>query len=434
MKQNHSTQIAVIGSGISGLTAAYHLAQNGFAVSLFEANAYFGGHTRTIDIAVDNTHFAIDTGFLVFNHKTYPLLCKLFAELEILTNPAEMSFSASVGEHDKLEWSGHNLFTVFADYKQLLNKSLWLMLKDVLVFNRQIRALIQKNHLTNDLTLEQFLTANHYSQSFCDYYLMPMIGSIWSCSPNEMRHFPLKSIAHFLDNHGLLQIFNRPQWYSVQSGARQYVEKMLAKIPHHYNNTRVHKIMREHDGTQQKIRIFFANHNQVFDHVILACHANQSVELLGEYIQPIEKQYLAPIRYQKNLALTHTDASVLPKRKAHWAAWNYQVSNKFDEKKVCLHYLINKLQILPVNSPVIVSLNPSDSIEPQKILDRFEFDHPIFDQHLLTAQNNLASLQGLNNTWYCGAWCGYGFHEDGTRSGEQVADSIKMRFNQLNNA
>ncbi len=418
-----SKKIAIVGSGISGLASAYRLAQAGNAVTLYEANDYFGGHTHTVDVTLEGVSHGVDTGFLVFNHKTYPNLVKLFAELDVETVATDMSFSVKfpLGHRD-LEWSGSNLNTVFAQRRNLFNPRFLRMLRDILRFNKETTALVTRPQQMPELSLGEYLDLHDYSTEFREWYLLPMAGCIWSCPTAQMLAFPLSTFVHFCHNHGLLQVSDRPQWHTVKGGARHYVDKLLLGIPDKRLGDPVHAVNRiQVDGTLQ-IRIDSASGGELFDHVVLAGHSDQSLNLLKD-ITPIERELLSAVSYQPNCAVLHTDTSCLPRNQATWSAWNYQ-SQSGSEPRVCVHYLINKLQPLPFKSPVIVSLNPVDEPDPSKVIAAFEYAHPVFDKAAIRSQQSLHEIQGRQNTWFAGAWTGYGFHEDGLKSGLAVAYEI----------
>lgn len=417
-------KIAVVGSGIAGLSCAHRLAQDGHEVALFESNNYFGGHTHTVDVTLDGTTCGVDTGFLVFNHRTYPHLVRLFDELKVATTDTEMSFSVKtpVGSCGRsLEWSGSNLDTVFTQRGNLLRPGFLRMLRDILRFNRQTTLLARTGQLdASPLSLGEFLDRHRYGAQFRDWYLLPMAGCIWSCPPRQMLEFPVSTFVRFCDNHGLLQVSDRPQWRTVIGGARHYVDKLLAGIPRKHLNTPVASIAR---GPGGDVRIATRHGVETFDHVVLASHSDQSLRLLQD-ASAAERELLGAVQYQANRAVLHTDISCLPDRHKAWAAWNYQSTGAGDETRVCVHYLLNYLQPLPFTTPVIVSLNPIDEPHPSTVLDSFDYAHPVFDAAAIAAQRRLPEIQGRRNTWFAGAWTGYGFHEDGLKSGLAVAQAI----------
>lgn len=420
-------KIAVVGSGISGLYSAWQLSQSGHEVALFEANDYFGGHTHTVDVQIEGISHGVDTGFLVFNERTYPNLIALFDHLNVQTTGSDMSFSVkllpdSTKQARSLEWAGANLSTVFVQKRNLFNLRFWRMLRDILRFNRQTTALASQHQGLPAISLGDFLTAYRYSQEFRDWYLLPMAGCIWSCPTEQMLAFPLASFVTFCHNHGLLQIADRPKWFTVTGGAKNYVEKMLAGIQHKHLNSPVLSVKREDFSLHQQVRLQVQGSTHLFDHVVLATHSDQTLAMLSD-VREEEKNILSAITYQPNQAILHTDTRCLPADKAAWSAWNYE-SLSGAEPRVCVHYLLNKLQPLPFTSPVIVSLNPLHEPDPEKIIGRYDYAHPVFDAAAIAAQQSLQKIQGKYNTWFAGAWTGYGFHEDGLKSGINVSRAI----------
>ena len=421
-------RIAVIGSGISGLSAAYHL-RNQADVTLFEAGSYFGGHTHTVDVTLPSprgmvTH-GVDTGFLVFNERTYPGLIGLFAELQVQTSTSDMSFSVQTPRASgqrAMEWSGSNLNTVFAQRSNLFSPTFLGMLRDVLRFNTLANALADRgqDHALMQ-PLGEFLDTHKFGSAFRHWYLLPMLGCIWSCPTDQMLQFPVATMVRFCHNHGLIQVVNRPQWFTVTGGAKHYVQKLLQHIPHTHLQTPVERIERNDVG----VRVFTAGGAEDFDGVVLACHADQALSLLAQPT-PQEQALLGAIRYHPNKAVLHTDTSVLPKKKLAWAAWNYERATDLglESSRVCLHYWINRLQPLPFSQDVVVSLNPVRAIDPSKVLGEYDYAHPVFDLGAIKAQSQLPRLQGQQNTWYAGAWMGYGFHEDGFKAGRDAASGI----------
>jgi predicted NAD/FAD-binding protein len=429
-------RVAIVGSGISGLAVAHTL--SGLAeVTLFEAGDYFGGHTHTVDITLPTaqgpvTH-GVDTGFLVFNERTYPNLINLFAELGVATAKSDMSFSVKVPGAFKggdghaglaLEWSGSSLSSVFAQRSNLVRWRFLRMLRDIMRFNRITTALASANaEAAMAQPLGDFLLTQKFSAEFRDWYFLPMMGCIWSCPTDQMLQFPVATMIRFCYNHGLIQVANRPQWWTVTGGARNYVDKIIAAIPDKRLNTPVRLVERDAEG----VRIVTDGRAERFDKVVLAAHSDQSLALLQNPTAG-EQQVLGAIRYQPNRAVLHLDASVLPTRKLAWAAWNYERAQHTDREsaRVCLHYLLNMLQPLPFAQPVVVSLNPVREIARNLIMGEFDYAHPVFDLAAIRAQGELVHLQGQHNTYFCGAWTGYGFHEDGLKSGLQVARQLLL--------
>ena len=423
-------KIAVVGSGISGLSAAWQLARTGHDVSLYEGGDYFGGHTNTVDITVEGKTFGVDTGFLVFNHRTYPNLVRLFDDIKVNTSASDMSFSCKLPLSDQpgarmLEWAGANLNTVFAQRRNLFNPRFLRMIKDILRFNRETTQMAQSGDAMDDMPLGDFLVQHQYSTEFRDWYLLPMAGCIWSCPTEQMLAFPLATFVRFCHNHGLIQVSDRPQWHTVTGGARHYVVQLLKAITSKYLKTPVTSVSRVDLGALRQVKVDSALGSLMYDQVVLACHSDQSLALLSDASDD-EKKILSAVGYQPNQAVLHTDASCLPERKAAWSAWNYE-SGGTEAPRVCVHYLINMLQPLPCKTPVIVSLNPLSEPNPASVMGRFDYAHPVFDSAAIAAQQALPRIQGQRNTWFAGAWTGYGFHEDGLKSGLSVASAIEQQ-------
>ncbi|MGZ8320671.1 MAG: NAD(P)/FAD-dependent oxidoreductase [Telluria sp.] len=420
-------KIAVIGAGISGLSSAYRLVQAGADVTLYEAGTYFGGHSNTVDVSVDGVRFGVDTGFLVFNERTYPNLISLFAELDVDSVDSDMSFSVKLPLAGRmLEWAGSNLDTVFAQRANLLNPRFLRMVRDILRFNKEATALAAGRKPMPPQSLGHFLDERRYSAEFRNWYLLPMAACIWSCPAAQMLAFPAATFIRFCHNHGLLQVNDRPQWRTVRGGSRVYVEKLLAAIPSRRLGMPVHSVTRAAHGGARSVRVDSAAGAEHFDQVVLACHSDQALALLAD-ARADERDVLGAIGYQPNRALLHTDASCLPRNRRAWSAWTYQ-STASATPQVCVHYLINKLQPLPCATPVIVSLNPIDEPDPRLVHGQFDYAHPVFDAAAVAAQGRLPALQGVQGTWFAGAWTGYGFHEDGLKSGLAVAAALAARM------
>lgn len=423
-------KVAVIGSGISGLAAAHKLRDHA-QVSLFESGDYFGGHTHTVDVHLPGpggkpVTYGVDTGFLVFNERTYPGLIALFEELRVPTVRSDMSFSVQVPGagllgSEPLEWSGANLATVFAQRTNLLRPRFWGMLREVLRFNALCTALAESGEeVALSQPLSEFLTRHGFSNAFRDWYFLPMLGCIWSCPTDQMLRFPVATMIRFCHNHGLIQVNDRPQWYTVAGGARQYVQKLIKGLDARLNSP-VERIVRDAAGAQ----VHAGGRSERFDAVVLAVHSDQALGLLAQPSAQ-ESRVLGAIRYQPNRAVLHTDTSVMPHRRTAWAAWNYEraASTERESARVCLHYWLNQLQPLPFSQAVMVSLNPVRPVDPNHVIAEFDYDHPVFDLAAISAQKQVAQLQGAQHTWYCGAWTGYGFHEDGLQSGYRAAELL----------
>jgi predicted NAD/FAD-binding protein len=417
-------RIAIIGAGISGLAAARQLARGAHRVTLYEAGSHFGGHAHTVDVTLGGVSHGVDTGFLVYNERTYPRLVRLFAELGVEVAKSDMSFSVQVPGRN-IEWGGRNLASVFAQPGNLLRPAFWRMLSDLSRFNSLATQLAQEDGLDRlDQPIGAFLDEHRFSDEFRTWYLLPMIACIWSCPTAQMLEFPVATLIRFCHNHGLLQVTNRPQWWTVRGGSREYVRRIVAALPDARLGTPVRRVTRLDAG----VLVATDDATALYDEVVLACHSDQALRLLGDNITAPEAQLLGAIRYQSNRAVLHTDTSLLPARRAAWAAWNYESGNgasaSTGSDRVCLHYLLNQLQPLPWQQPVIVSLNPVREPDAAQVVRAFDYAHPVFDRQAIEAQRRLPSIQGLRRTWFCGAWTGYGFHEDGLASGLAVADAI----------
>ncbi|MEY4662860.1 MAG: hypothetical protein RLZZ239_1333 [Pseudomonadota bacterium] len=427
---NRRMKLAIVGSGISGLAVA-HAMKHQADITVFEAGDYFGGHTHTVDVTLPTpqgmvTH-GVDTGFLVFNERTYPNLIKLFTELDVETAPSDMSFSVKVPgalRGRTLEWSGTDLNSVFAQRSNLVNPKFWRMLLDVLRFNALCTRIANEQRETElQQPLADFLRSHNFSEPFRDWYFLPMLGCIWSCPTDQMLQFPVATMIRFCHNHGLIQVTDRPQWFSVVGGARNYVEKILAGVHDKRLNTPVRLIERDAMG----VRIVTDGHAERFDQVVIATHTDQALRLLREPSAE-ERSLLGAIRYQDNHAVLHTDARVLPSNSKTWAAWNYEraANSERESARVCLHYLLNRLQRIPFQQPVVVSLNPVQAIDPATIVGEYAYAHPVFDLAAIEAQKRLPLIQGQQRTWFAGAWTGYGFHEDGLKSGLNVGRALQQ--------
>lgn len=407
-------KIAVVGSGIAGLSAAWLLSRE-HQVTVFEAASYAGGHSNTVDIVVDGISHPVDTGFLVHNDRTYPNLVALFRLLQIETPASDMSFSVKL-PHVNLEWAGASLRTLFVQKRNLLRPGFWRMVRDILDFNQRARDLLTDIGDSN-LSLGDLLTRERYSREFRDWYLLPMGAAIWSSPMDDMADFPAATFIQFCLNHGLLQISDRPQWKSIRGGSREYVRKLCAAIGDVRLDTPVQAVRR----TGQGVEVSSAAGSEYFDRVILATHSDQALALLQDAL-PAEREVLAAIRYQPNVAYLHTDSDLMPAHRAAWSAWNYYAGSEQDGRfPVAVSYWLNRLQPLPFTTPVMVTLNPPQPPRPQHTLRVIHYAHPLLDGKAYRAQQALAGIQNLDRVCFCGAWAGYGFHEDGLKAGMAVA-------------
>ena len=436
-------KVAIVGSGVSGLSVAYFL-RDKVEVTLYEKQDYFGGHANTVDVALESTKniietYGVDTGFLVFNERTYPGLIQMFEEMNVKTFPSDMSFSVQAKVDwlsRKLEWSGSNLNSVFAQRKNIFSFKFWLLLKEIIRFNELTTNYVQNVSSSNldqnySLNLKEYLKNNKFGKIFQEGYLLPMLGCIWSCEPETMLEFPAISLARFCHNHGLLQVQNRPQWFTVEGGSKNYVKKITDQIVDKRLNCEVVKIERFQKDGNEKVRVYTETRFEEFDAVVLATHAPQAIRVLGDpSIKELE--ILECIKTKQNEAILHTDQSIMPSKKIAWAAWNFEnlhVSDQTRDTGVCLHYWINKLQPLPFKENLFVTLNQRRHIDESKILKRIQYAHPVLDEKAVRAQAKMAEINGHKKTWFAGAWMGYGFHEDGLQAGKLAANKIIKDLN-----
>ncbi|NPT36075.1 NAD(P)/FAD-dependent oxidoreductase [Paraburkholderia xenovorans] len=408
------SRVAVIGAGISGLASAYLLARN-HRVTLFESAGYLGGHTNTVDVTLDGHRHPVDTGFLVFNERTYPNLIALFAELGVRSHPSDMTFSVSL-DAGRLEWAGTSLNTVFAQRRNLFSPTFIGMLRDIVRFNGSAQRNLELAIQTR-ASMGELLTEGGYGGAFQRQYLLPMAAAIWSSATADILAFPATTFLRFCLNHALLQVNHRPQWRTVAGGGREYVRQMAGTLDDVRIGTAVRGVRRGADG----VDVYTDGGTERFDALVLATHAPTTLRLLEDADQD-ERGVLAAVRYQPNVAVLHTDTNLLPRRQRVWSAWNYLGSRGVDgTHPVCVSYLVNQLQPLPFSTPLVVTLNPVTQPAPGTELRRFVYDHPLFDLAAIDAQHRLPSLQGKRRTWFAGAWTGYGFHEDGLKSALRVA-------------
>lgn len=407
-------RIAVVGAGIAGLASAYLLSKQ-HSVTLFEAGSYAGGHTNTVDVTLDGHTHPVDTGFLVFNDRTYPNLIAFFAELGVTAHPSEMTFSVSLDE-GRLEWAGTSLNTVFAQRSNLFSPTFIGMLRDIVRFNGSAERNLDVA-LRTGASMGDLLMAGGYGGAFQQHYLLPMAAAIWSSATADILRFPATTFLRFCLNHALLQINRRPQWKTVLGGGREYVRQIVRGLDDVRIDTPVRAVRRDAHG----VDVLTDSGPQRFDGVVLATHAPDTLKLLDDP-DFAEGDVLRAARYQPNVAVLHTDTKLLPRRRRVWSAWNYLGGRRLDgTRPVCVSYLVNQLQPLPFDTPLVVTLNPVVEPAPGTELRRFVYDHPLFDLAAIDAQRRLPAVQGRRRTWFAGAWTGYGFHEDGLKSALRVA-------------
>jgi len=410
-------KIAIIGTGISGLVSAW-LLQREHDVHLFEANHYIGGHTNTIKVAEQDRTVNVDTGFIVFNEHNYPNLCRLFDVLGVESRDSNMSFSVHC-ERTGLEYNGTGFSGLFCQRQNLLNPRFWGMLKDIMRFHQQAPGLLQ-NGLDDTTTVDQFVREHGYGKQFVDYYLVPLGASLWSAPARRFRTFPMRFVLEFLDNHCMLQVKDRPKWKTVSGGSSQYVDKLTRGFQDRIRlNTPVKAIRRLRQAIEVTVQDGSA---ETFDEVIVATHADQALRLVGD-MQAEERALLCQFPYQDNEVILHTDTAVLPDRQSAWASWNYRIPN-IEKDHVSVTYNMNMLQGLQSDKTYCVSLNQSQGIDPGKIIKRIPYHHPLFQPGRQSAQARHAELIRRDAISYCGAYWGYGFHEDGVRSALAVCSAF----------
>lgn len=415
-------RIAVVGSGISGLVSAYLLQQK-HQVTLLEKNDRLGGHTRTLIVAADGRDIPVDTGFIVFNRETYPTLWSLFEHLDVPKKISDMSFGVSL-DNGRIEYGTVPLKALFAQKHRLFSQKHWRMLSDIRRFNCEALDLLKSD---GKPSLGEFLEANGYSEPFIHRFILPMAASIWSSAPSEIMAFPAKHLIHFFDNHGLLDPQHRKQWFTVDGGSQEYINRLVADFKGEIETgVRIERVERSPEG------VLIRHENgtaERFEAVVLACHSDQSLSLLGSSASTREKKVLGDLRYQANEVILHSDESLLPRNKRCWQSWNYiSESDIYGEPRVCLSYWMNRLQSIQSNEPLIVSLNPERRPQASLIHDIWHTEHPIFDQAAIDAQRQVADIQGKDRIWFAGAWQSFGFHEDGAASGLRVARALGCRL------
>lgn len=418
-KQKMNKKVAVIGSGISGLTCA-NLLKSKFDVHLFESSDRLGGHTYTVKIPEAERNINIDCGFIVFNMKNYPNFVKLLPKNYLEFEKSEMSFSYYSPKRN-FYYNGHNLQSIFSDKRNFTNPSFYKMLVDIILFNNKAKFLLKNTEILN-ISLKEYLTKNSYGHYFVDFYLVPMISAIWSMGKDDCLDMPLKTVLSFFYNHGLLNLFFRPQWYTIKNGASEYIPIFLEGIPESniHLASNVNKIVRS--GNQ--VNIVVNQEVYTFDKVIIATHSDQALAMLE---QPTKKEHdvLSRIQYEPNEITLHTDQSIMPPNPKAWASWNYYEKS---DQTFAVTYYANRLQNLQAKNDYFISLNLNKEISPSKILKQFYFSHVVLNDSAIRAQNEMDTISGLNNIYFCGAYCGNGFHEDGVKSAMKVCDAIRLTY------
>ncbi len=415
-------KIAIVGSGISGLTSAYLLHQQ-HEVTVFESADRIGGHTATVEVPEGDGNRAIDTGFIVFNDWTYPNFIRLMDEIGVSSRPTEMSFSVSC-QNTGLEYGGNNLNTLFAQRRNLFNFPFLGMLKDILRFNKEAILDLDSGQLKEGVTLGEYLEEKGYGKRFASHYLIPMGSAIWSSTLNEMLDFPLVFFVRFFKNHGLLSVNDRPQWRVIEGGSSAYLKPLIKDFE---DRIRLDSKIKQVKRAPDKITIQFdGGSEETFDQVVFACHSDQALSLLGDKSDK-EIEILSAIPYRNNEVVLHTDTSMLPKKKLAWSSWNYHLGAD-NTKPATLSYNMNILQHFSSDATYVVTLNQTDMIDQDKILRRFQYAHPTFTLEGMKAQDRWEEINGVNNTWFCGAYWRNGFHEDGCWSGVRVAKALGISW------
>ncbi|MFT5208617.1 MAG: putative NAD/FAD-binding protein [Flavobacterium sp.] len=410
------SKIAVIGSGVSGLVCTYLLGET-HDVTLFEANDYLGGHTHTHSIELKGQKITVDTGFIVYNDRSYPNFIKLLEKLSCSGIPTEMSFSMRDDEAD-LEYNGHTLNTLFAQRRNIIRPSFIRLVRDIIRFNKVAKEI----PLEDNSTLDEFLKRHNFSIEFRTQYLIPMAAAIWSTGDKTVGRFPVRAFADFFRNHGLLDLKNRPQWYVVKGGSNTYIKAMEDKLGNYQLNAKVSSIKRYED----RVCIQVNSQEHDFDEVIIATHSGDALAMLDKPSNE-ESEILSNIRYSKNNAFLHTDISQLPKRSLAWASWNYLKDSRRQDHAT-LTYNMNILQKIESSDQILVTLNDNDRIDPNKIIGKYEYHHPIYNHDTLSAQKRHGEISKRNRTHYCGAYWHYGFHEDGVKSALRVCEQFGLRL------
>ena len=399
-------KIAIVGSGIAGMTAAY-LLHGDHDIEVFEANDYIGGHTHTLDLRRINGNYSVDTGFIVFNRVTYPNFCKIMDRMGVDSQPTEMTFSVKC-ERTGLEYSPHTLNTFFIQRKNILSRTFYRMILDIFRFRREIDNI---NAADEEMEIGRYLKEQGYSERFIRHFIVPLGSSLWSADPVRFQEFPLRTFARFFKNHGFLEIKNPFQWLVIKGGSKRYVDKLTAA---YRDRIRLNCPVKSIRRSKEYVELEFYGDTKRFDHVVIATHSDQALAMLSDP-SPSEREVLGAIPYQENLTILHTDISVLPLHRKIWSSWNYLIPGT-DTNSAALTYDMNILQSIKSPDEFCVTLNRPDDIDADKAIGRFVYHHPVFDRNAPAAQKRHEEISGVNRTHYCGAYWGYGFHEDGVNS------------------
>jgi uncharacterized protein len=414
-------KIAIIGSGISGLTCGYHLHKE-FSLKMFEAGNYIGGHTNTITVDSSSGPLNIDTGFIVFNDWTYPEFIKMITDSGVKSQLSDMSFSVKC-EQSGLEYNGTNINSLFAQRRNIFKPKFWSMIRDILRFNKEGLEWVNSAPADDNTTLGQFLKDRKFSKAFIDYYAKPITAAIWSAGDKDVNEFPLRFFMTFFKNHGMLSVSERPAWRVIKNGSKSYIPAFTKGWE---DKISLSNPVKKVERNNEKIVIKTASGDEVFDGVIFACHSDQALTLLGEPSAK-EQAILNAMPYQKNEAVLHTDSSILPKKKRAWAAWNYHILPQANEN-AALTYNMNILQSLKTKETYNVTLNYTEAIAPEKIIKKIQYMHPRFSLEGINAQSRHSEISGQSRTFYCGAYWRYGFHEDGVVSGLKAVEQVRKYY------
>lgn len=408
-------KIAIIGTGISGLVAAYHISRAN-EVTLFEANNYVGGHTNTIRVKEGPRDFPVDTGFIVYNEENYPNFIRLMNELGVETQPSDMSFSVTC-EESGLQYSGTSINSLFAQRRNLLRPGFLRMVLDIIRFYRQ--APRQLESAGYDVTLSEFLRKHRYSKHFINNHILPMGAAIWSSGTESMEDFPARYFVDFFENHGFLKLVNRPKWRVIRNGSQQYIRRLISKFE---DQIRLCCPVKSITRSSDSVQVRHEHGSDRFDYVVIATHSDQALQMLSDP-SPLEFEILGDIRYERNETVLHTDSTLIPKNPLVRSSWNYSLQKKQPDRPIVTYYM-NRLQSLETKLDYCVTLNRTDRIDPAKVLKKITYEHPVFDSKAIAAQKRISEINGKKRTFFCGAYWGYGFHEDGVVSGLRAFDAF----------